>query len=137
MPDSIKENPDGTKKTGWEIYLGSKDSYADSFSLSNLGKFSLEPPSSSTNPIKISSLAWCQTPSISGAALAVDVCGLSEDENGNGERGGLSISIGFREGTLSREAVKKIAEVVEKTLNDLSEGKIGKDTTFWDLSRSG
>lgn len=132
IPDVPKASLTEKEPTSWEVLFNSKESFGESFTLSNLGRFD-RGPSTVSNHIRIKDLAWCQTPSVIGSALTVDVCGLGEDENGEG--GGLSISIGFRDGALSREAVEKLAKVVEKILNLISEGKIGKETRIWDLAQ--
>jgi len=90
-----------------------------------------EPTASNTASTKVQQLAWCQTPSFFGDALAIDVCGLSEDSNG--ENGGVSISIGWREGALKEEAMRKLAGVVKETLRSLTKGEIGEETKVWDL----
>lgn len=135
IPDPIKQNPKENEPTGWETHLNSIESYTRSFALSNLGRFSLEPSSTSNpDPLPIEDFAWCQSPSISSVPLSIDVCGLPEREKGEG--GGLSVSFGFRDGILSREAVEKVARKVEQTLHDLSEGKIAREAKVWDMSRT-
>lgn len=135
IADGGSAEPTETEPTGWERYFNNKKSFGGSFSLSNLGAMPslllADPSAVDLDPIPIEEIAWCQTPSVVSNALSFDLCGLSEDENG--KRGGLSIAIGFRDGTLSEAAVRKLASVVERTLKDLAGGKIEKETKVKDL----
>lgn len=121
IPDG--ENPASNERepTKWETHFNSIEYFGGSFSISNLGAM----PSLQLNDLRIEDLVWCQTPSVFTVAMVIDVIGLLD--------GGLSITIGFRDGCLAKEAVKKIASVVESTLQDLVEGNVTEKSKVKDL----
>jgi len=136
IPDQRKVDSERTDKepTQWESFfwrecLKKPMPFGGSFSLSNLG--ALNPSSSigGTN-LRLDQVVFCQSPSPFSSALFFDVCGVRHED---GVGGGLSISVGWRDGALENSQVEEIARRVESTLQKVSRGEIGESMTFQDL----
>lgn len=123
IPDPPTHVATPDSPTGWEAFFNAKKHsarpYRSSFGISNLGLIRL--PGARAREV-----CWAQTPSPYGEALMIDVCCLAP-EVGNeegGERGGIAISLGWRDGCVEGEAfVRAFRSVVELVIAEASETK--------------
>ena len=136
IPDQEKVDSERTDKepTQWESFfwkecIKTPNPFGGSFSLSNLGALNPSSRIGETN-LRLGQVAFCQTPSTFSSALFFDVCGIKQED---GVGGGLSISVGWRDGALENSQVEEIARRVESTLQKVSRGEIGESMTFQDL----
>lgn len=136
IPDQEKVDSERTDKepTQWESFfwkecIKTPNPFSGSFSLSNLGALNPSSRIGETN-LRLGQVAFCQTPSTFSSALFFDVCGIKQED---GVGGGLSISVGWRDGALENSQVEEIARRVESTLQKVSRGEIGESMTFQDL----
>lgn len=123
--------------TGWELFFNTKKHssrpYHSSFSISNLGLIRL--PGARARDV-----CWAQTPIPYGEAIMLDTCCLApepDDEEG-GERGGITISVGWRDGCVpGEEFVSALKATMGLLIAKAGETKsMPQDMTMGEMARA-